>query len=109
VAGSSPAGGAKYSLITKVFRLFCFNIMFTVYILFSKKLGRYYVGQTKDFSERFFRHNNSEMKYTKKGVPWFLVSKIEVDSRSAAVILESKIKKRGAKRYLHDNDISPVG
>ena len=36
----------------------------------------------------------------KEVLPWRLIYKIEVHSRSEALILEGKIKKRGAKRYL---------
>ena len=73
---------------------------YTVYIIHSKNLDKYYTGQTKDFKRRFERHNNSEMNYTKKGVPWELVKTFEVETRSEAIKLERKIKKRGAKRYL---------
>jgi len=36
-------------------------------------------------------------------VPWELVLQIKVSDRSEAMILEKKIKKRGAKRYIEDN------
>jgi predicted GIY-YIG superfamily endonuclease len=34
--------------------------------------------------------------------PWKIVYQIQFPTRSEAVILEQKIKKRGAKRYLED-------
>ena len=71
-----------------------------VYILYSETIKRYYVGQTADIESRLERHNNGYVKSTKRGLPWKLVYKIEVHSRSEALILERKIKKRGAKRYL---------
>ena len=40
---------------------------------------------------------------TKSGTPWELVLQIKVSDRSEAMILERKIKKRGAKRYLNDS------
>ncbi|WP_298238180.1 hypothetical protein [uncultured Algibacter sp.] len=43
------------------------------------------------------------MKSTKHGLPWELILKIEVLSRREALILEKKIKKRGAKRYLDNH------
>lgn len=45
------------------------------------------------------------VKSSKCGLPWKLVYSIKVTSREAAVALERKIKKRGAKRYLIDNSI----
>ena len=74
-----------------------------VYILKSKSTNRYYCGQTKDFETRLKRHNSGRERYTKSGVPWLLVHIITVNDRSEAVILERKIKKRGIKRFLLDN------
>jgi putative endonuclease len=41
-------------------------------------------------------------KSTKSGIKWELKYKIELISRSEAMLLEIFIKKRGAKRYLED-------
>ncbi|MDO5979991.1 GIY-YIG nuclease family protein [Flavivirga spongiicola] len=71
-----------------------------VYILYSEKSSRYYVGQTTDIEKRLKRHNLGIVPSTKYGVPWELVLQIEVLSRSEAMILERKIKKRGAKRFI---------
>ena len=75
---------------------------YTVYILFSDKLKRYYVGQTGNFGNRLEHHNKGSNKYTSKGLPWKFIYKIPVDNRSEAIILENKIKKRGISRYLND-------
>ena len=74
----------------------------TVYILFSEKLKRYYVGQTQNFEVRFRHHNAGKNKYTSKGTPWNFVHKFIVQDKSEAISLESKLKKRGIKRYLTD-------
>lgn len=76
-----------------------------VYILQSSATGKYYVGQTKDIEERLKRHNEGRVKSTSHGLPWNLVHTIPVRNRSEALILESKIKKRGAKRYLNDQGL----
>ena len=73
-----------------------------VYILYSKSLDKYYTGQTNNLKDRLKRHNSGYEKYTRKGIPWDLIwNKLCID-RNEAMKLESKIKKRGAKRYLHD-------
>jgi putative endonuclease len=77
--------------------------MFCVYILFSEKRSRYYVGQTTDINKRLKRHNKGRVPSTKYGIPWKVVLQIEVDSRSEAIRLETKIKKRGAKRFIDDH------
>ena len=73
---------------------------FFVYILHSSTTGKYYCGQTNNLEDRIRRHNNGESKYTRTGVPWDLIKVILCSSRSESVQLESKIKKRGIKRYL---------
>lgn len=74
-----------------------------VYILYSVKSSRYYVGQTADINKRLKRHNLGSVASTRSGVPWILVLQIKVETRSEAVILEQKIKKRGAKRFIDDH------
>ena len=74
-----------------------------VYILFSEQRSRYYVGQTADIDKRLERHNQGKVPSTKYGVPWELVLQQEVSDLSEAVLLERKIKKRGAKRYIDDH------
>mgnify|MGYP004748519451 CR=1 FL=1 len=64
---------------------------------------RYYVGQTADIEKRYKRHNNGFVPSTKSGVPWDLIKTINVLNRSEALKLEKKIKKRGIKRFLEDN------
>ena len=75
---------------------------FVVYILFSDSCHKFYSGQTEDFANRFAEHNSGETKSIKSCIPWKLVWSIHVLSRNAAMKLETKIKKRGAKRYLQD-------
>ncbi|MFD1601771.1 GIY-YIG nuclease family protein [Flavobacterium artemisiae] len=76
--------------------------MFFVYILYSATKEKFYIGQTNDLDDRLKRHNNGQSLSTKTGIPWKIVYSIELNSRSEAVNLETKIKKRGAKRYLQD-------
>ncbi len=76
---------------------------YKVYILYSQKYLRYYVGQTADIEKRYKRHNNGFVPSTKSGVPWDLIKTIDVLNRSEALKLEKKIKKRGIKRFLEDN------
>lgn len=66
-------------------------------------MEKYYTGQTIDFVDRLARHNSGESKYSKNGVPWELIWKTEVSTRSEAVKKEIQIKKQGAKRYLERN------
>ncbi|MBW7913678.1 MAG: GIY-YIG nuclease family protein [Taibaiella sp.] len=75
-----------------------------MYILYSNSTQKYYAGIADNVLKRLDEHNRGKGKYTSKGVPWQLVTTIECKSRSEAMALEKKIKKRGIKRYLQDNN-----
>jgi putative endonuclease len=76
--------------------------MYTVYILFSKNSLKYYTGQTDNLENRLCRHNSGLSLSTKSAKPWNLIYQIKFSTHSEAMLLEQKIKKRGAKRYLED-------
>ncbi len=59
--------------------------------------------------DRLHRHNSGYEKFTSKGVPWVLIRQFEFSTRSEAYNLEIRIKKRGVKRFLIDNQIDLPG
>ena len=78
---------------------------FTVYILFSESCRKFYTGQTQDFENRLGEHNRGETKSIRPCTPWKTVWAKVVETRSEAVVLEKKIKSRGAARFLYDLNI----
>ena len=72
------------------------------YILYSETLNKFYTGQTNNLDTRIERHNLALVKSTKNGIPWKLIHSTKQSSRTEAIKLETKIKKRGAKRFLDD-------
>jgi len=50
------------------------------------------------------RHNKGNVPSTKHGIPWKLVLQIEVSDWSKAMVLEKRVKKRGAKLFI-DNQL----
>jgi putative endonuclease len=78
--------------------------MFWVYIIYSDFLDRYYVGSTDNIERRIREHNSGKGNFTSKRMPWKQVITLSLKTRSDAVKLELKIKRRGIKRYLQDND-----
>jgi putative endonuclease len=69
-------------------------------------MQKFYTGHTNDLQNRIIRHNSGYEKFTKIGAPWDLIWKMEFSTRSEAVLLESKIKNRGAKRFLSDMEMT---
>ncbi len=80
--------------------------MYVTYILFSAKINRFYTGQSEDLNRRLEEHNHGKTKFMANGIPWKLVYSRAHDSRAEAMKLERFIKKRGAVRFLKDNEIA---
>ncbi len=77
--------------------------MFSVYILYSAKAGKYYVGHTSDINRRVHEHNNPEKptKFTAKYIPWELVLSFPVPGvRGEAIVVERFIKKQKSSRFI---------
>ena len=81
--------------------------MIYVYILFSENIQQYYCGQTNSVAYRLQQHNSGETLSNKHGIPWILIGYIEKVTRSEAIVLERRIKKRGISRWLkeHSNEL----
>ncbi len=75
--------------------------MYRVYILFSDKLDRFYVGSTSNFDIRMEFHDNPEArKYTAKADDWVLFDSIDCKSKSQALSIEKHIKSMKSKTYI---------
>jgi putative endonuclease len=79
--------------------------MFSIYILYSAKLCKFYTGQTEDLERRLMEHNHGKSAFMARGMPWKLIWHTNVSSRKEAMSLEKTIKKRGAQRFLNDHQI----
>jgi putative endonuclease len=79
--------------------------MYAVYILFSTTTNKFYIGQTNDLNLRLIRHNDQMVKSTMNGVPWVVIWSRNVETRKEALILERKIKGRGASRFIDDQGL----
>jgi putative endonuclease len=74
--------------------------MYTVYILYSRRLDHYYVGQTSDIEIRLARHNSGLVRWTSQGVPWKMVYTESYATRSEAVERERFIKSRKSRVFI---------
>jgi putative endonuclease len=67
--------------------------MFTVYVLYSQKFDKIYIGFTSDFETRFRSHNELGTKgWTLKYRPWTLLFKEEFHSKAEALKRERELK-----------------
>ena len=72
-----------------------------VYILFSEKCNRYYVGYSIDPDKRLIeKHNKGYVTATKNCNPYILIKTKEYNSEIEAIIEEKRIKKMKSRIYI---------
>lgn len=74
--------------------------MYFVYILFSERIDKYYIGCTGDLDRRLDEHNSGLSSFTSKGTPWKRVYSEEFTTLSEARKREVEIKKKKSKKYI---------
>jgi putative endonuclease len=77
---------------------------FIVYILYSKKLNKNYIGFTENLNQRLDFHLNDEQsrKFTHKADDWELIFSIECESKSQGLAIEKHIKSMKSKIYIEN-------
>jgi len=74
--------------------------MWYVYLLSSRKTGKWYIGLTKDLRKRILKHNSGKNKSTKNGAPWKLIyCEIGLNKQDAKA-REKYLKSGMGRRYL---------
>jgi putative endonuclease len=97
VIGSTPIFSTKADQFGWLF----FSMSYFIYILYSEKCDRYYVGQTEYLERRVAEHNNSKGgAYSSSCLPWKLVYHESVLSRSDALKREKEIKGKKSRKYI---------
>ncbi len=77
-----------------------FFMIYTVYILYSAKIDRYYVGHTENISIRLKQHNEGISTYTSKATDWILMYSENFSSRVDAHKRELEIKSKKSRKYI---------
>ena len=77
-------------------------MVYYIYIIYSKKLNRFYVGTTDNVAKRIQEHNEGlySSSFTVKGIPWILKLSFECKSSKKAYELERFIKKMKSKVFI---------
>jgi len=74
--------------------------MYYVYIIQTETDGSYYVGYTRNISQRLQRHNQGRSNYTKSKGNWKLVYIEEYKTSAEAIAREKDIKGKKSKEYI---------
>ena len=76
--------------------------MWKVYIIYSEKIDRYYIGITDNLPWRLERHNQGWGRFTKRGIPWMVVYTEKYNTKSEAVKREREIKNLKSRKYIEN-------
>ncbi len=73
---------------------------YTLYILYSLQLDKYYVGQTEEMEKRLESHQAKRSPYTSKASDWQLVYTESYATRTDVLKRELEIKKKKSRKYI---------
>ena len=93
--GSSPFRG---TIKSDASRFFLF--MYFVYILYSEKCDRYYIGYASDVLARLKRHNAGMVAATRNCFPYQIKATKEFQSELDARREELRLKKQKSRKYV---------
>jgi putative endonuclease len=76
--------------------------MASIYVLYSSKLDRFYIGSCKDLSYRLGQHFNKEFEksFTAKVDDWELFLYVDDLGYEQSRLIEAHVKKMKSKTYL---------
>ena len=77
---------------------------YCVYIIYSNKLDKFYIGESFDLNKRLEKHKEGFYKssFTTKAQDWILFFKIDCESKEQSIKIEKHLKKMKSRKYLHD-------
>ena len=77
---------------------------FYVYVIYSGKIDRFYVGYTSDIESRLVQHRIHVFRgsFTDKSEDWDIYFLIECRSESQAISIEKHIKKNKSRKYFEN-------
>ncbi len=82
---------------------FYFQDMYCVYVLYSMKHNRIYIGETSNLIERFKSHNSLGKKgYTTRFRPWIVAYVEFFKTRSDALRREKSLKQGQGRKWIKE-------
>ena len=77
---------------------------FTVYVLYSEKYEKIYIGYTSNLEQRLKSHNELGKKgYTIRYRPWKVIHTEKFESKREAMIREKQLKSSRGRNFIHSN------
>ena len=77
--------------------------MFTVYVLYSEKYNKIYIGYTSNLDDRFKSHNELGTKgWTIKYRPWKIIHTEEFKTKKDAITREKQLKSGQGRQWIRN-------
>jgi putative endonuclease len=67
--------------------------MFSVYIIYSQRIDKYYIGFSSNISDRLCKHNRNSKGFSSTGKPWIIVYTEAFQNKKDAMAREKQLKK----------------
>ena len=96
VSGSNPLFSTKVHLNVSL----SYFMNFSVYIIYSAQLDKYYIGYTEDIAVRLIQHNSGISTFTSKATDWDLKHIELYKTRTEAIKRELEIKQKKSRKYI---------
>ncbi len=77
--------------------------MYYVYIIYSKKFKRYYIGMSANVAQRVISHNSGKVRSTKAFIKWELIHVEDFKTRNEARVREKYLKSAAGRRWRKTN------
>jgi putative endonuclease len=74
-----------------------------VYVLYSEKFDKIYVGMTSDLEKRVFAHNNLPKGWTKSFRPWKLIFSETFAEKAEALKREKALKTHQGRAFIREH------
>ena len=74
--------------------------MYYIYVLWSSKFRKRYIGSTDNIEKRLGEHNRGHNKFTKSGMPWIKVYQEEFSTKTEALKREKFLKSGQGRTWL---------
>jgi len=76
-------------------------MVFTVYILYSEKFNKHYVGFTSNLEKRLKSHNEFGKEWTARYRPWKIIYKEKFEAKIDAMIYEKWLKTGSGRDFIN--------
>jgi len=67
--------------------------MYIVYIIYSQRIDKYYIGFSSNIHDRLCKHNRNSKGFSSSGKPWTIVYTEVFENKKDAMAREKQLKK----------------